>query len=391
MEKKSPSNNKAALIRYIVIPLALLAALLYGRSRSELDISSFVTDAFPRAEKITPSDGLHVVRSADGELLGFAATGSAYGYGGPLVMAIALDGEGLVEAARVIDHRETPVFYQRIKAPELLGEFSGRAFGDLDFDFIGIDGVTGATRSAKALAGAMEQAVYTIATDRFGAAWPEQAHPLEIGLFEIALVLIFIAGIALPGSQKGFRKYLCWGCRIAGLLIVGFSVNAPLTLARVSAFLSGYFPRVEANLVLYILSAGFVLPLLFQGRSVYCTHICPFGTAQRIFNLISGKRWAIPPHLASIMTLCRNILVFLAVLMALALVNPTMATYEPYAVLFAFRGTNLQWILMAVVLLVSLIVYRPWCRFLCPMRSCAAVLLDMKKRIQWITKGKSHA
>ena len=76
----------------------------------------------------------------------------------------------------------------------------------------------------------------------------------------------------------------------------------------------------------------------------------------------------------------RNVIVLVAILAALATAQPARASYEPFAALFALKGTTLQWFLLLLILIVSLVVRRPWCHFFCPMRSCERVLLDIRQK-----------
>ena len=69
-----------------------------------------------------------------------------------------------------------------------------------------------------------------------------------------------------------------------------------------------------------------------------------------------------------------------AVAAALASAQPARASYEPFAALFALKGTTLQWFLLFIILIVSLVVRRPWCHFFCPMRTCERVLLDIRQK-----------
>ncbi len=57
--------------------------------------------------------------------------------------------------------------------------------------------------------------------------------------------------------------------------------------------------------------------------------------------------------------------------------QPGLAHYEPFAALFVLKGSMLQWFLLLIVLLLSLILNRPWCHFMCPMRTGERVLQDI--------------
>ena len=58
-----------------------------------------------------------------------------------------------------------------------------------------------------------------------------------------------------------------------------------------------------------------------------------------------------------------------------------MGGYEVYGTLFALVGTHLQFGLLAFVLIASLFVPRPWCRYLCPIRAVTDYLKLPRKLV----------
>ena len=57
-----------------------------------------------------------------------------------------------------------------------------------------------------------------------------------------------------------------------------------------------------------------------------------------------------------------------------------MAGYEVYAALFSFVGTTAIFGLLAVVLIASLLIVRPWCRLLCPVPAFEDYLRLIKRK-----------
>ena len=132
------------------------------------------------------------------------------------------------------------------------------------------------------------------------------------------------------------------------------------------------------------LLGGFLITSILYGRNLYCLYACPFGAAQRVVGAIGGFRLKIPPWAARLMEGARNLVVFAAVFMALIALQPALASYEPFAALFALHGTTLQWFLLFIVLSASLLIQTPWCNFFCPMRTFELVILDTKR---WVKGG----
>ncbi|MFP3854765.1 MAG: hypothetical protein ACLFWD_10795 [Anaerolineales bacterium] len=49
------------------------------------------------------------------------------------------------------------------------------------------------------------------------------------------------------------------------------------------------------------------------------------------------------------------------------MVLPGAASFEPFGTLFDQTGTTAQWILLVLIILGSLVMYRPFCTFICPL------------------------
>jgi polyferredoxin len=63
----------------------------------------------------------------------------------------------------------------------------------------------------------------------------------------------------------------------------------------------------------------------------------------------------------------QRVLAISAVCMALLFRNPGFSSFEIFGTFFNLNGSNYQFALLALILLLSLFVYRPWCNYLCPL------------------------
>jgi len=374
---KLPKNNSFI---YLFIIILLVAAFWIGRTTSGPDLKPHVRNIFNQAAFFEDTQGIYSVFSEQNELIGWAAAGSASGYGGPLLVIAGIDTAGKVAGASVVEHKETPVFFRMVKTTDFFQSLTGRLFDEIDYDSREIVGATGATCSADAVVEGIRRAVAKVAGDKFNVHVPVRERPLKFGFLEIAIIVLFSLGIAAHHIGKSFREWLRWTGQIAGLLIIGFWENSPINIAKISAFLSGYFPDLHSDLYWYLLIGGFVLTILIYGKSVYCSNICPFGAAQRCIGLIGGANAKLPVWSVRLMNGLRNFFVFAAVTAALITAQPGSASYEPFAAIFALKGTLFQWFLLFIVLIASLIINRPWCHFFCPMRTCERVLQIVRQK-----------
>ena len=103
-----------------------------------------------------------------------------------------------------------------------------------------------------------------------------------------------------------------------------------------------------------------------------------------MIGAIGGFKLKVPPWAVRFMEATRNLVVFVALFLAFLTLQPALASYEPFAALFALHGSTVQWFLLFIVLTVSLLIQTPWCNFFCPMRTFELVVMDTKR---WV-KGR---
>jgi hypothetical protein len=374
------------LLGFFVGMVILSGALLFGRTRSAPDILTPLGLIFPEVQRVEIQGGVHHIYGPDGELIGWAGAEPSHGYGGPMLLVVGVDTLGRVAGVQVVEQRETPVFWRMVRVREYFREIAGSPYDSIEYSYQNVVSVSGATISADAIVESVRASVAQVAGVAFDVRLPLPPRPFEFGLLEITILLLFAMGVVGHRLRGPIRRRLRWAGQLVGLMVLGFWENSPLTLAKITTFLSGYFPDLASGLALYLLLAGFLLTSIFYGRNHYCLYACPFGAAQRVVGAIGGFRLKIPPALVRFMDGARNVVVFSALFMALITLRPAMASYEPFAALFSLHGTTLQWFLLFLVLTSSLLIQTPWCNFFCPMRTVELVVLDTKR---WV-KGRGE-
>jgi len=362
--------------------VVLAGALVWGRTHAAPDLDGALASVFPEAARTEESGGILAVYAAADSLLGWAGTGSAHGYGGPLLVLVGIAPSMDVIGLEVVEHRETPVFWSLARAGEYIAAMTGRGYLSMEYDYAQVVAVTGATLSTTAITQAVREAVSVVADEAFGSPLPTPQHPFEFGFLELA-VLALVAGGLLDRRVTGRgRRRLRWTTQITGLLVLGFWKESPITLAKLTALMSGFFPDPRGALALYLLVAAFVVTSAVRGRNVYCQYACPFGAAQRCVGTLGGARLKLPPALVSGVRVARDTVVFAILFMAFLTVQPAIVGYEPFSVLFSLRGTTLQWVMLMVVLMASLLVRTPWCTMLCPMGTVEVVIRDAGQAVR---------
>lgn len=74
-----------------------------------------------------------------------------------------------------------------------------------------------------------------VAAEKFDVTFPPIVRPFEFGMLEITVLLLFAIGIATQYLSRSTRERLRWASQIAGLLVIGFWANSPVTLAKFAA------------------------------------------------------------------------------------------------------------------------------------------------------------
>jgi len=148
----------------------------------------------------------------------------------------------------------------------------------------------------------------------------------------VAIVTLIVAGLLLGGVPDPVAQYM--------------QVFRGLSLGNV--------PIVP----LFGLSLLTIMALV-TGR-LFCSHACPMGAAQELMSRTSDLRIDIdrfrPRLVRAVVT---------AIVAALALATPFVLGANPFR-FFGLQFTLAATTVFVAVLIVSAVVYRPWCRLLCP-------------------------
>lgn len=355
----------------------MTAALLYGRTRAAPDLVTPALEMFGETATVTPVAGALRVTDESGVVVGWVGSGSASGYGGPMLVAVGIDTSGAVVGARVVEQRETPIFWRLARAATYCGAIAGSPYRLVNYDYQDVVGMTGATITADAIVASVRAAVADAAHAAFDDDLPLPPSSFEFGALEVTILVLFAVAIVAQRAGGPLRRRARWAAQIAGLLVLGFWKDSPITLSKLAALAAGYLPDPRGNLALYGLTIGFLVTSLLYGRNLYCLYVCPFGAAQRCVGLIGGTPLKLPQWSVRAMAAARNVVVFAAIVVAFLTLKPVVAAYEPFAVLFSLRGTTLQWLLLFLVMVISLVVSTPWCNFLCPMRTVELAIHDV--------------
>ena len=387
---RSQKRNRKATV-YLVVFVALAAALWYGRTRAAPNLTEPIGEIFPAAVTFEIDGGIFHIYDSDGIQLGWAASGGAIGYGGPMLLVTGIDTLGQIAGVRVVEQRETPVFWRMARGEDILDSFTGARFDEAEYDKAGVDWETGATISTDAIIASLRMSVAAVAGEAFDVRLPLPSRPFEFGIFEITILALFVVGIVAQRSRSPKRRQVRWACQVVALVVVGFWKHSPISLAKIASMMAGYFPDPSSGLAIYLLVLGFLLTSFLFGRNIYCQYVCPFNAAQRLVGLIGGASIKLPSWIVQTAERIRNLLVFAAIFLAFLTLKPALASYEPFAALFSLTGTTLQWLLLFIVLTLSLVVSTPFCNLFCPVRTIEKTIQDIRGLFRRPRKTETNA
>lgn len=388
MQPNLPTQKKgwtAPRIILLVSVIAAIAAWLFGYISNGTDSASYVPEVVAGAARVETSGNIFIAYDQSGNVIGYAASGQSQGYGGPLEMLVGMDLDGNITGVKVIAQRETPGFFKLLLDKDFFDQYPGRNFRDplqVDQD---LDAVSGATVSAEAIAASARTAIRRIAQEGLGASLPPEKRSIQFGIPEITLIGLYAAGYFGHRHRSAvWKRRIRWGTLLIGMVVLGFIYTAPLTIAQVIALLSGYWPDWHNNLYWYLLIGGILFVTTVDAKNPYCSWFCPFGAFQECLAQVTGAKHYRPRRWGTFFTWLQRGLAFTAVLLGLALRKPGVAGYEPFATLFDFRGTVIEVIFLVVITVASLLMYRPFCNYLCPLDPVYDFIAESRR---WVREG----
>lgn len=351
----------------ISVLLAILA-WIFGFFSTSTNVLPLVIELFPGASRVEPRGNIYIAYDNNNSVLGYAALGGGQGYGGPIEMLVGIDPAGEITGVKIVKHRETPGFFRLIINEEFPEQYLGLNYKNplkLGED---LDAVSGATVSSEGIAASARQAIRLVAQQGLGTKLPNEDKKIEFGYPELTLIGLYTAGYFGHKLRSSvWKKRIRWGTMLTGMIVLGFIYTAPLTIAQIISLLSGYWPDWHNNLYWYLLIGGILFVTTMDAKNPYCNWFCPFGAFQECLAQIGGAKLYRPRKWDNFFTWFQRSLAFTAVLLGLALRRPGIAGYEPFATLFDLRGTTLEVIFLILVIIASLIMYRPFCNYLCPL------------------------
>lgn len=277
---------------------------------------------------------------------------NATGYAGSTPLDIYIR-DGKISKISSLENGETPNFYE--KASNLFGNWQGKTPGQAAE--LKVDAVSGATYSSEAIKANMTAGLnYYLNT--------QQQSGIGSLPWKMWVALgVTLAACLLPLFVKS-KKYRIVQL-IANVVVLGFWCGQFLDYSLMLRYLSNGIELPAGLAAIAMLIAAFIYPL-FGHPQYYCNHVCPLGSAQILVSELVPFKIHLSPGLVTFLDWLRKLLWAVLMLLLWADVATDWMNLELFQA-FLFKSAS-WWIIIVAILFVLLsgIISRPYCRFVCP-------------------------
>ncbi len=294
------------------------------------------------------------------------------GYGGRINLAVYTDTTGKLIDFQILGSNETPRYLERVMTNKKLLKGRGLLAAE---PFAGINSVTGATISYKAITSALQ-----LSTNRFfdkvvakevQTAGKEKTGRLAYDKAGIYLIIAFILSLIVIYFGGFWSRFfvLCFNLIAGGLLL-----NSQFSSWHVTTLLSMKLPSPALSGAFLLILGIPVLVLIFG--NIYCGYLCPFGALQELINYLRPKklRPLIPAKTLRTAAFFKYIILFIIITaFFIWRKQDTLKTDVLIGIFTAMDGA--LFLVIAIIAIAGAFFYtRFWCRYLCPAGAFLALL-----------------
>ena len=287
---------------------------------------------------------------------------NAEGYAGKVPLDIYIT-DGKIERIEALPNDETPSFFEH--ASEIFAQWIGKTPEEVRLHKA--DAVSGATYSSNAIienvnAGLDYYLSHKTDNDSVVKDKPEK-HSNEMPVKMWVALAVTLCACVLPLFVR--NNIYATVQMIANVLVLGFWCGQFLDYSLMLKYLSFGMSFPAGLVAVLMLIAAFMLPMAGSPRH-YCMHVCPLGSAQILAGKISRYKIHIGPRTLRGLDIFRKILWCVLMLLLWTDVFVKWMDWELFQA-FLFESAPITIIIVtAVMIALSIIVPRPYCRFICP-------------------------
>lgn len=281
------------------------------------------------------------------------------GYGGAVPLEISVDKKGIVTQVKALPNGETPEFFGRASA--LFNAWKGKSLKEAEATQV--DAVSGATYSSKAIIANMQRGLQY--ADK-ASAKAQTSMQFDFSAKNIAGLIVALMAAIIPLFVKNRRYRIAQ--QVLNIVVLGFWCGTMVSYSAIIGYMSNGMNVVSLLLPCVLLIIAFFYPM-FGKKNYYCNHVCPYGSLQELMGKTVHYKVKISGKTIRRLDTFRKVLWGALMVCLWTGLWFDWVNYEPFS---AFMLESASWVVIAIALafaLLSAIVMRPYCRFVCPMGS----------------------
>lgn len=349
--KDMKKHKKLTQLVGLIIVFLMVSAVSVRRDQKWMGHSlkkEATTEAKPASVLRTEADGTQVINTTT---LGKDITG----FGGTVPLEIYIK-DGRITQVKALPNQESPEFFGR--ASKLLDRWKGKSLEEAGA--MKVDGVSGATYSSKAIIGNMQRGIAYAQKTVTENHWYSQ---LDLSLKTLAGLIVVLMASVLPLfiHNKVYRIVQ----QVLNVAVLGFWCGSFLNYTTLISITSNGLKPLAVPIATVMLIVAFIYPF-FGKPAHYCTHVCPFGSLQELAGRCVPYRLKLSAKVVKRLTTFRRLLWAALMICLWTGVWFQWIDLEPFSA-FIFESASVGAIVIAVLfLLLSTVIMRPYCRFVCP-------------------------
>ncbi|WP_413112902.1 4Fe-4S binding protein [Thaumasiovibrio sp. DFM-14] len=368
MKKSTSKSKQLEKILSIFSILLFVVAWYLGGERNQHNQLAQLTHLMLQAEQLTPTGsnsyrGVSVAQDGS-ETVEWISVGHGIGYGGEMTAGINVSPSGKVQSFAVIASKETSSYLHKVMQSGIADRILGQSIEST----VLVDSVTGATLTTNALNDAIDRAAEPVREQLFNFRLSEPKSVFAtLQWLDAAALLVFAIAVWASRTRHKNKVQINWVVLTISMGLFGFYSASLYTSATMGMLMSGVWWQGLASftpLILLLLSVGYIL---YYNRNIYCQNLCPFGAVQQCLAKVGNAKASTLKHSAFLWF--PRFLLLATLCLGAYFRNPVAFSYEPFGIMFGMIGTMYLFVLTILIILTSLLVRRPWCQTLCPIKA----------------------
>lgn len=280
------------------------------------------------------------------------------GFGGPVPIMIALSCNDTVLGVNLLENNESPAFIERITKQGFFTTWNG--YLAKNALLLNVDAISGASETTNAVVSNVN--FLLSAYIKLKKNNSVKKHFAIKHLLYLLVILLYLWMFFFPAKFRKYRLVIL----ILSIIIFGFVSGNMLSFAFIHSFIvNGIKIELHKIPLLLLLIASFVLPAI-TNKSFYCSYVCPFGACQELAGKIRKRKMHIPHKLSKFLETLRLKIFIIVIFLLIIDISIDLSLIEPFPAFFLSHVALFSIGFAVTILLLSVLINKPWCRYCCP-------------------------